>query len=97
MAEFGDEQTIRLPERPGTLVYGSLNEFDLDRWLPALQAAKRRTPSRSSWRLGALAAFGRRLAKVSLRASAEAAGWSANVNAEELAGDVAYRCPRSRA
>ena len=87
----GDEQTIRLPERPGTLVYGSLNEFDLDRWLPLFSTtAKRRTPSRSScdsrrsppWPASH---------QVSLRASAEAAGWSANVNAEELAGDVAYR------
>ena len=88
----GDEQTIRLPERPGTLVYGSLNEFDLDRWLPLFSSdGEAQDAIALELRFGALAAFGRRLTKVSLRASAEAAGWSANVNAEELAGDVAYR------
>ena len=86
------EQVIRLPERPGTLVYGSLTEFDLDRWLP-LFSGNGEAPDAIALelRFGALAAFGRRLTKVSLRASAEAAGWTANVNAEELAGDVAYR------
>lgn len=88
----GDEQTIRLPERPGTLVYGSLNEFDLDRWLPLFSGdGEAQDAIALELRFGALAAFGRRLTKVSLRASAEAAGWTANVNAEELAGDVAYR------
>jgi uncharacterized protein YhdP len=42
-------------------------------------------------KFGSLDAFGRRLSNVALRASAEAAGWSANVKADELAGDVSYR------
>ena len=42
-------------------------------------------------RFGTLDAFARRLSNVALRASAEAAGWSANVKADELSGDVSYR------
>ena len=87
------EQPIRLPERPGTLVYGSLASFELDRWLPLLSGAgeSSQDPVALELRFGTLDAFSRRLSKVALRASAEAAGWSANVTAEELAGDVSYR------
>ena len=88
------EQPIRLPERPGTLVYGSLPAFDLDRWLPLLateRSGPEAPPVAMELRLGTLDAFGRRLTNVALRASAEAAGWAANVTADELAGDVSYR------
>ena len=101
------DQPIRLPERPGTLVYGSLAAFDLDRWLPlyegsgepqsgsqpASQAASQPAsqPIALEVKVGSLDAFGRRLSNVSMRASSAAAGWSANVNADELAGDVSYR------
>jgi uncharacterized protein (TIGR02099 family) len=89
-------EPIRLPERPGTLVYGSVASFDLDAWLPLLGnegggAASASSPISLDLKFGSLDAFGRRLGNVALRASAEAAGWSANVNADELAGDVAYR------
>lgn len=96
------DQPIRLPERPGTLVYGSLPSFDLDRWLPLLSGEgggdsqpdsqpASSPPIALELKFGVLDAFGRRLTKVALRASAEAAGWSANVSADELAGDVSYR------
>jgi uncharacterized protein (TIGR02099 family) len=89
------DQPIRLPERPGTLVYGSLAAFDLDRWLPILSAnsdpAGDSQPIALEMKFGTLDAFGRRLAHVGLRASADAAGWSAHVTADELAGDVSYR------
>ena len=93
------DQPIRLPERPGTLVYGSLPAFDLDSWLPLLEGSADSQPSAQSGsqpvsldvKLGTLDAFGRRLTGVALRASAEAAGWAANVKSEELAGDVSYR------
>ena len=48
----GDERRDRLPERPGTLVYGSLNEFDLDRWLP-LFFKRRRSAGRHRARAAA--------------------------------------------
>ncbi|HEV3007580.1 MAG TPA: YhdP family protein, partial [Burkholderiales bacterium] len=90
------DQPIRLPERPGTLVYGSLDAFDLDRWMPLLGgdgggSERSSQPTSLELKFGTLDAFGRRLSNVGLRASAEAAGWSANVNADELAGDVSYR------
>jgi uncharacterized protein (TIGR02099 family) len=85
------DQPIRLPERPGTLVYGALPAFDLDRWLPLLSGEGDSQPVALELKFGVLDAFGRRLTKVALRASAEAAGWSANVSADELAGDVSYR------
>jgi uncharacterized protein YhdP len=81
-------------------VYGSLPAFDLDRWLPLLategepEAGAPRAdaqPTSLELKLGSLDAFGRRLTNVALRASAAAAGWSANVNADEVAGDVSYR------
>jgi uncharacterized protein YhdP len=88
------EQPIRLPECPGTLVYGTLDAFDLDRWLallPAGEGGSQQQPVALEVRLRQLDAFGRRLSNVALRASAEAAGWAANVKADELAGDVSYR------
>jgi uncharacterized protein (TIGR02099 family) len=93
------DQPIRLPERPGTLVYGSLAAFDLDRWRPLLEgsaepqagAQPASQPISLEVRFGSLDAFGRRLSNVSMRASAEAAGWAANVKADEVAGDVSYR------
>lgn len=85
------DQPIRLPERPGTLVYGSLPEFDLDRWLPLFSGNGESKAVALDLKFGALDAFGRRFSNVALRASAEAAGWSANVQADELAGDVSYR------
>ena len=96
-------ESIRLPERPGTLVYGSLPAFDLQRWMPliaggdagsgkAAGAAAGVVPAVAlEVRFGTLDAFARRLSNVSLRASAEPAGWSANVKADELSGDVSYR------
>jgi len=86
------DRPIRLPERPGTLVYGSLPAFDLDRWLPlAAGGGESAQQVALELRFGALDALGRRFNNVALRASAEAAGWSANVKADELAGDVSYR------
>lgn len=87
------DQPIRLPERPGTRVYGTLAAFDLDRWLPLFTATGNddADPVALELKFGTLDAFGRRLSNVALRASADPAGWSANVNADEVAGDVSYR------
>jgi uncharacterized protein (TIGR02099 family) len=85
------DQPARLPERLGTLVYGSLPDFDLDRWLPLFSSNGESRAVAVDLKFGALDAFGRRFSNVALRASAEAAGWSANVQADELAGDVSYR------
>ena len=87
------DSPLRLPERPGTLVYGSLAAFDLDRWLPLLSAGEGDAAPAVSidLKFGLLTTFGRRFSNVTLRAAAEAAGWSANIAADEVAGDVSYR------
>ncbi|HEU5178198.1 MAG TPA: YhdP family protein, partial [Burkholderiales bacterium] len=89
------DQPIRLPERPGTLFYGALPAFDLERWLPLLagdaQGGNEATPTAVEVRFGTLDAFGRRFSNVALRASTDAAGWSANVKADEVSGDVSFR------
>ncbi|HEY5637185.1 MAG TPA: YhdP family protein, partial [Burkholderiales bacterium] len=133
--------TLRLPDRDGTLMYGTLEALDLDRWLPLLVSeapaqATGTTPAASAaqaaapgalkppakpaalpakpaagpakpapataetagggnsifeLRAGTLDVFGKRLSGVTLKAGADAGGWSANVEAQELAGDLAYR------
>jgi len=85
-------QPMRMSERPGTLVYGSLPALDLDRWLPLLEGEGAAAPTtRFDLRLALLDAFGKRLRDVSLRAGADKAGWSASVEAQELAGDLSYQ------
>ena len=87
-----DGRATRLPERPGVLVYGSLASLDLDQWLALFpEKGPALGPSAFDLKLGVLDAFGKRLNKVKLQAGADAGGWSANVDAEEMAGDLAYR------
>ncbi len=99
------EQAVRVPERPGTLVYGSLAELDLDRWLalepaepgkplPAGAPAEAAAPAAYELKVGALDAYGKRLHQLDLRAGSDAAGWSATVKADEMAGDLSYRAEK---
>ncbi|OGA68212.1 MAG: TIGR02099 family protein [Betaproteobacteria bacterium RIFCSPLOWO2_12_FULL_68_20] len=85
-------ESVRVPERPGTLVYGALASLDLDRWLP-LVSGEGGAPGAASFdlRVGTLDAFGKRMHDVALRAGTDGAGWSASVKAEELAGEISYR------
>ena len=86
------EAPLRLPERPGTLVYGSLPAFDLDKWLPLLAGPEASVDASAlDLRIGALDLYGKRLNEVSLRAGADAAGWAATLASQELAGDLSYR------
>ena len=86
------EKTMRIPERPGVLLYGSTPSLDLDRWLALIgrdgSAAGAVT---ADLKVDTLDAFGKRVTGVTLKAGADAEGWSANVEAEQLAGDIAYR------
>ena len=94
-------EPVRLPERRGLLVYGTLPSLDLDRWRPFLASAVAAAGAEAGGsgasatafelRLGALDAFGKRLGTVAMKGAADAGGWSANINAAELAGDLAYR------
>ena len=86
---------IRLPERPGTLVYGTLAALDADRWIElfkgeaALQG-EASGPVSLDLRIGRLDAYGKRVHNVSLRAGGDAKGWSAALKADELAGEVTF-------
>lgn len=83
-------EPIRLPERRSSLVYGTLPGLDLDRWRPLLSGDSGGGAASFDLRLGTLDAFGKRLRTVALKGGADATGWSANVNAAELAGDISY-------
>ncbi len=84
-------EALRLSERPGTLIYGSLPALDLDRWLPLMAGDGTAGASRFDLRFGVLDMLGKRLSNVVVRGGADASGWSANVSASELAGDLSYR------
>ncbi|HEX6690549.1 MAG TPA: YhdP family protein, partial [Burkholderiales bacterium] len=85
-------QPIRLPERPGVLLYGSIAALDLDRWL-ALEGSGSGGGSAASLdvRVAALDAFGKRFNGVAVRAGSDANGWSATLSSQEAAGDLNYR------
>jgi uncharacterized protein (TIGR02099 family) len=94
-------EPIRLSERPGTLIYGTIPAFDLERWM-ALRAGggEGGGPAANDGamgnaavdvRVGVLDAFGKRFNAVAVRAGADALGWSATVSAQELAGELSYR------
>jgi uncharacterized protein (TIGR02099 family) len=84
---------IRIPERPGVLVYGSLPSLDLDRWLALAGkgGSAGGLPVTAELDVGTLDAFGKRVTGVTLKAGADAEGWSSKVEADQLAGDLAYR------
>jgi uncharacterized protein YhdP len=91
-------QQVRIPERPGVLVYGSLPALDVDRWRAALAAGPSAPAAAPSWgattldlRIGTLDAYGRRLRGLSVRAGLDATGWSAAVQGKDLAGELSYR------
>ena len=88
-------EAMRIPERPGTLVYGSLGALDLDRWMPLLAGGESAADAVSlDLKIGTLDAYGKRVHDFAMRAGADAAGWSASVDAKEMAGDVSYRHER---
>lgn len=89
------ERPLRLPERPGTTVYGSLPALDLDSWLPFFSGGEA-APDVTGFdvRIGKLDLYGKRVNDLALRAGIDASGWSASVTAQELAGELSYRSDR---
>lgn len=92
---------LKLPER-GMLLTGSLPALNLDLWTPLLtgtgggvatggSTGAGAAPIGFDLQLGALDAFGKRLNRTSIRGTADANGWSANVQAQEMAGELSYR------
>ena len=83
---------VRLPQQPGILVYGALPALDLDKWLPLLaRGAPGEGSTTLNVKIGALDLYGKRMHAVAFRGGIGADGWSGNVSAQELAGDIAYR------
>ncbi len=94
-AQPGRGRPIRIPERRGTTVRGSLPALDLDRWLPLLGEIAD-VPGGADGvsydiKVGLLDALGKRMRGVSMQGAADTAGWSATMNTAEFAGDVVYR------
>ena len=91
MALIPGAQSLRLPERPGVLVYGSLPTLDLDGWRALMPPSAGETPPTAlEVRVGRLELFGKRFNNLSVRSSAEAGNWSAVVDADELAGQISF-------
>ena len=95
-------ETVRVPERPGILVYGALPMLDLDRWVPLFLGDGAATSSAGGaggagvanldLKLGALDVRGKRLTEVAMRAGIDSGGgWSASLKAAELEGELNYR------
>ena len=83
-------QALRIPERPGTLIYGSLSLLDLDSWLPLVSGGGGAAAASFDLDIGALDVYGKRVHKAELKAATGATGWSATISAEELAGELSY-------
>ncbi len=93
-------QAMRLPERPGVLIYGALPTLDLNSWLALVKdpgtSGATAAPAALSFdlRLRVLDAYGWRINGASLNGAADAGGWNAAVSATELAGDLTYRAEK---
>lgn len=89
-------ETLRVPERRGLTVRGSLPALDLDRWLPLFTEGGTTGASVSEGasydvKVGVLDALGKRMRSVVLQGVADGGGWSATASTAEFAGDVVYR------
>jgi uncharacterized protein (TIGR02099 family) len=85
-------QPVRLPEQPGTLIYGSLAALNVDRWIAlAPSDGGGAVAIDLDVKIGALDVYGKRINGVSMRGGVDAAGWSVMLTAKELAGNLSYR------
>jgi len=82
---------LELPTREGLTLRGKLAALDLDAWRALPGSGDASGVAKIDFEVGALDLFGRRLHQVDVRAGTDAGGWSAEVNATELEGNLAYR------
>jgi uncharacterized protein (TIGR02099 family) len=84
---------VRLPEQ-GVLVYGSAAAVDLDGWRGVFGGGSgsggRSLPARVELKAARVDLLGKRIQNVAVRGNGDAAGWSAVVDADELAGQLTY-------
>ncbi|MBV9189782.1 MAG: TIGR02099 family protein, partial [Betaproteobacteria bacterium] len=83
-------QSVRLPDGPGLLVYGSLPALDMDRWRAIAPSGGEAVPLTLELKLARVDMYAKRFNNIALRASADDSGWSAVVDADEIAGQVTY-------
>lgn len=84
-------QSVRLPDSPGLLVYGSLPALDLDRWRAIAPSGGEAVPLTLELKLARVDMYAKRFNNIALRAAADDSGWSAVVDADEIAGQVTYK------
>jgi uncharacterized protein (TIGR02099 family) len=85
---------LRFPERPArTLLYGSLQALDLDRWRALLGESSGQGDGDTAvdMSIGTLDAFGKRMQDITVKAQLGEGGWTATLNSKDIAGEVAYR------
>jgi uncharacterized protein (TIGR02099 family) len=83
---------VRLPERPGVLVAGSLPALDLDKWLPLMSDPGAGAQGATfDLRVAAVDLYGKRLHEVAASGRADAASWTVALASREVAGELAYR------
>ena len=84
-------QSVRLPEGAGLLVYGSLPALDMDHWRAIAPSGGEALPMTLELKLARVEMYAKRFNNVALRAASDKSGWSAVVDADEIAGQVTYR------
>jgi len=82
---------LELPTREGLTLRGKLAALDLDAWRALPGSGGASGVAKIDLDVGTLDLFGRRLHRVDVRAGTDAGGWSAEVSAAELEGNLAYR------
>ena len=84
-------QSVRLPDGPGVLVYGSLPALDMDHWRAIAPSGGEALPMTLELKLARVDMYAKRFNNIALRAASDTSGWSAVVDADEIAGQVTYR------
>lgn len=85
---------LRMPEERGAvLAYGKLEAMDLDRWMKLAGGGDGEGSMKlaTDLAIGRLDAFGRRLEAITVKATADAGGWSAALESRNILGNVSYR------
>src|SRR5262249_18003947 len=84
-------QSVRLPDGAGILVYGSLPGLDMDRWRAVAPSGGEALPMTLELKLAGVDMYAKRFNNIALRAASDTSGWSAVVDADEIAGQVTYK------
>jgi len=84
-------QSVRLPDDAGLLVYGSLPALDMDHWRAIAPSGGEALPMTLELKLARVDMYAKRFNNIALRAASDTSGWSAVVDADEIAGQVTYK------